>query len=93
MKFWLAKSLLVVVRATKNIYLFCEQNIKNSNLAAKLKSSLFNTLSRFKAAKALDELVRRQFLSLVDVMQISILLFFHNYEQVQKLVMTNKIYG
>lgn len=79
MKFWLAKSLLVIVRATKKIFLTCEQKVSNSSLAAKLKNSLFNTLQRFKIAKALDDLIKREFVSLVDVMQVSILLFFHNY--------------
>ena len=62
-------------------------------MAAKLKNSLFNTLQRFKTTKSLDEVVRREFLSLVDVMQVSILLFFHNYEQIQRIIYSNKIYG
>lgn len=62
-------------------------------MAAKLKNSLFNTLQRFKIAKSLDDLVRREFLSLVDVMQVSILLFFHNYEQIQRIIYSSKIYG
>jgi hypothetical protein len=93
MKLWLVIPLLVVVRATKKIFLLCEQKVGNSSTAAKLKNSLFNTLQRFKTSKALDDLVRREFLSLVDVMQISILLFFHNYEQIQRIVYSNKIYG
>lgn len=59
MKFWLAKSLLIVVRATKRIFLVCEQKVNNSTMAAKLKNSLFNTLQRFKITKSLDDVVRR----------------------------------
>ena len=58
-----------------------------------MKNSLFNTLQRYKTSKAMDEVVRREFLSLVDVMQVSILLFFHNYEQIQRILYSNKIYG
>ena len=32
-------------------------------------------------------------MSLVDVMQISILLFYHNYEQLQRIITTNRNYG
>lgn len=62
-------------------------------MAAKLKNSLFNTLQRFKTAKALEDVIKREFLSLVDVMQVSILLFFHNYEQIQRILYSSKIYG
>ncbi len=78
-KFWVLKGLLVVLRATKRIFLTCEQRVSNSTMAAKLKNSLFNTLQRFKTTKTLEDVVKREFLSLVDVMQVSILLFFHNY--------------
>jgi hypothetical protein len=62
-------------------------------VAAKLKNSLFNTLQRFKTAKALDDAIKKEFLSLVDVMQVSILLTFHNYEQIQRLIYSSKNYG
>ena len=52
-KMWLIKPLLVVVRATKKIFLICEQRVNNSSTAAKLKNSLFNTLQRFKTTKGL----------------------------------------
>ena len=53
-KFWMIKSLLIVVKATKRIFLMCEMNVSNSSVAGKLKNSLFNTLQRFKTAKPLD---------------------------------------
>ena len=66
MRPWVARWLGVVVRATKGVFLRCEQKVTNSSTAAKLKNSLFNTLQRFKVTKSLDGVVRREFLSLID---------------------------
>jgi hypothetical protein len=54
MKDCVAKSLLLIVRATKRIFLTAEIKVNSSSVAAKLKNSLFNTLQTYKAAKALN---------------------------------------
>jgi len=59
MKMWLAKPLLVIVRATKKIFLTAEVKVPTSAAAAKIKNSLFNTLQTYKAAKALDDEIKR----------------------------------
>ena len=59
MKLWVAKSLLLIVRATKKIFLTAERKVNSSSVAAKLKNSLFNTLQTFKAAKALDDTIKK----------------------------------
>jgi hypothetical protein len=93
MKWWLGKSLLLLVRATKRVFLAAEARAGSSGAAARLRNSLFNTLQTFKAAKALEEEIRREFLSLVDVMQVSLLLASHNYQQVQRLLYSARNYG
>lgn len=92
MKDCVAKSLLLIVRATKRIFLTAEVKVNSSSVAAKLKNSLFNTLQTYKAAKALNDDIKKEFLSLVDIMQVSILLTFHNYQQVQRIIYSAKNY-
>lgn len=52
-----------------------------------------NTLQRYKSARAIGDEIKREFLPLIDIMQISILLSFHNYEQIQRIIYAPKIYG
>jgi hypothetical protein len=65
----------------------------NSSAAAKLKNTLLNTLQRFKSARAILDEIKKEFLPLIDIMQVSILLSFHNYEQIQRILYSPKIYG
>jgi hypothetical protein len=90
---WLAKPLRTVVRATKRVFLSAERNVTHSSAAAKLKNTLLNTLQRFKSARAVGEEIKKEFLPLIDIMQVSILLSFHNYEQIQRILYSPKIYG
>lgn len=90
---WLSKPLRTVLRATKRIFLSAERNVTNSSAAAKLKNTLLNTLQRFKSARAIGEDIKKEFLPLIDIMQVSILLSFHNYEQIQRIIYAPKIYG
>jgi hypothetical protein len=84
---------LVIVRATKKIFITAERKVANSTEAAKIKNNLFNTLQRFKTAKSLDDDIKKEFLPLVDIMQVSILLSSHNYEQIQRIIYSPKSYG
>jgi hypothetical protein len=58
MKEWLVKPLLLIVRATKRIFLTAEAKVNSSSVAAKLKNCLFNTLHIYKTAKGLHEEIR-----------------------------------
>ena len=58
-KMWPLKSLLLVMRATKRIFLTALAKVGSSTVAAKLKNSLFNTLQTYKAAKSLDDSIKR----------------------------------
>lgn len=89
---WL-KALRVLIRATKNIFYTASNSTHLLNTGAKLMNDLLNTLQRYKAARGLNEDIKKEILPLVDIMQVSILLTFHNYEQIQRIIYSPKFYG
>ena len=51
-----------------------------------------NVLQRYKGSRNLDDFVKREILPLIDNMQVSILLVFHNYDQINRILKSPKTY-
>lgn len=65
----------------------------STDVAAVKKEDLVNALQRFKTSRNLGEEVKGEILPLVDNMQVSIMLFYHNYEPIKRILESNKSYG
>ena len=87
---WICGPLRAIVRATKVIFMDTYKSSYGSSSNLKI-DDLINTLQRYNRSRNLSDDIKKEILPLVDNMQVSILLVFHNYEQISRILKTSKI--
>lgn len=87
--FWICGALRMAVRATKPIFIESSKTSHGANLKI---DDLINILQRYKTSRSLIDDVKKEILPLIDNMQISILLVFHNYDQISRILKAPKTY-
>ena len=88
---WICKLLRFVVRSTKAVFLQAHKYTQNHGHETLKIDDLINTLQRYKSSRALTPEVKAEILPLIDIMQVSILLRFHNYEQINRIINSRKM--
>ena len=56
------------------------------------KDDLVNALQRYKTSRSIPEEIKREIVPLIDNLQVSIMLVYHNYEQIKRILESNKSY-
>lgn len=85
------KLLRFVLRNTKAVFLQAYRYTQNHGRETLKIDDLINTLQRYKSSRTLTPEVKAEILPLIDIMQVSILLRFHNYEQINRILNSRKV--